>query len=76
MRLAMNASEMIRLMNQVPFAPLEIHLSDGAVIRVEHQYEIATRPSSPSCIVYDEAGHARFIAYRNITEVITTTPTG
>jgi hypothetical protein len=67
----MNAALMIELMNRVPFEPLEIHLSDGTQIRVEHPYHIATRQDSPTCIVYDENDRMRLIAYRNITEVVT-----
>lgn len=67
----MNASQMIELMNRVPFEPLEIHLSDGTRIRVEQPYHIATRQDSPTCIIYDEDDRTRFVAYRNITEVIT-----
>jgi hypothetical protein len=58
-------------MNRVPFQPFEIHLSDGARIRVENPYEIATRPKSQSCIIYEEDEGILFVAYRNITEVIT-----
>ncbi len=67
----MTANQMIELMNRVPFQPLEIHLSDGTQIRVEQPYQIATRPNSPTCIVYDEDERTRFVAYRNITEVVT-----
>jgi hypothetical protein len=72
----MTAAQMIELMNRTPFEPLEIHLSDGTSIRVEHPYHIATRQDSPTCSVYDENNIVRFVAYRNITEVITaaTTP--
>lgn len=65
---------MIELMNRIPFEPLEIHLSDGSQTRVEHPNEIATRPNSPSCIIYGENDKMRFVAYRNITEVVTTAP--
>ena len=67
----MNATQMIELMNRTPFEPLEIHLSDGTRIRVEHPYNIATRQDSPTCIVFDESDRMRIVAYRNITEVIT-----
>jgi hypothetical protein len=68
--IVMTANQMIELMNRSPFAPLEIHLSDGAKIRVEHSYEIATKPNSAICIVYD-GELARFVSFRNVTEVIT-----
>ena len=70
----MTASQMIELMNRTPFEPLEIHLSDGTEIRVEHPYEIATRPNSASCTVYRPDGLMRIVAFRNITEVITAQP--
>jgi hypothetical protein len=70
---AMNATAMIDLMNRTPFEPIEIHMSDGSNIRVEHPYAIATNPKSHSCIVYQHE-RMRIIAYRNITEVITKVP--
>jgi hypothetical protein len=66
----MTANQMIELMNRVPFAPLELHLNDGHSIRVGHPYEIATKPNSQVCIVYD-GDLARFVAFRNIAEVVT-----
>lgn len=69
----MNATRMIELMNRTPFEPLEIHLSDGTQLTVDQPYQIATRPNSPTCIVYDADERTHFVAYRNITEVITTT---
>lgn len=67
----MTAVQLIQLMNRTPFEPFEIHLTDGARIRVEHPYEIATRPKSLNCIIYDEDEGMRIVAYRNITEVVT-----
>jgi hypothetical protein len=67
----MNATQMIDLMNRTPFEPFEIHLSDGTHIRIEHPYEIATRPKGSACIIYDDEERMRIVAYRNITEVIT-----
>ena len=72
----MNATHMIELMNRVPFEPLEIHLNDGMLIRVEQPFQIATRPNSPSCVIYDEDDRMRIVAYRNITEVITAATAG
>ncbi|HEY2760081.1 MAG TPA: hypothetical protein VGI75_05040 [Pirellulales bacterium] len=72
----MNASQMIDLMNRSPFAPLEIHLNDGNSIRVEEPFQIATLRNSPTCIIYENDSRTRFVAYRNITEVITSTVNG
>ncbi len=72
----MTALQLIKLMNRTPFEPFEIHLTDGARIRVEHPYEIATRPKSRTCIIYDEDEGMRIVAYRNITEVVTKTTSG
>jgi hypothetical protein len=71
----MTANQIIDLMNRSPFAPIEIHLSDGARIRVEHPYEIATKPNGAICVVYD-GELARFISFRNIAEVITSPSNG
>ena len=67
----MTAIQMIELMNRTPFDPLEIHLSDGTVIHVEHPYNIATSPKARSCIIYGDEDRMRIVAYRNITEVVT-----
>jgi len=72
----MTAQQMIELMNRTPFEPFEIHLTDGARIRVEHPYEIATRPKGRACIIYDEDDGMRIVAYRNITEVVTKATAG
>lgn len=67
----MTANQMLKLMNRTPFEPIEIHLSDGAVINVEQPYAIATQPNSQSCVVFVDDEIARFVAFRNITEVVT-----
>ena len=72
----MTAPEMIELMNRTPFQPMEIRLNDGNRIRVDHPYQIATGADSPSCIIYDNDNRMRIVAYRNITEVITTATAG
>jgi hypothetical protein len=66
----MNASQMVELMNRSPFTPIEIHLNNGSALRVEQPYDIAARPNSSDCLVF-EGDRWRFIAYRNIAEVIT-----
>ena len=68
----MNATQLIELMNREPFEPIEIHLSDGTRILVEHPYQIATARNSPSCTIYDTDDRMRIVAYRNITEILTT----
>jgi hypothetical protein len=72
----MTANQLIDLMNRSPFTPLEIHLSDGERIRVEQPYQIATTRNSPTCVIYEEDERMRFVSYRNITEVITTSVNG
>lgn len=67
----MTATQMIELMNRIPFQPLEIHLNDGNRIVVEHPWQISTAPNSPTCVIYDLKDLARFVSYRNMTEVIT-----
>jgi hypothetical protein len=67
----MNATQMLELMNRTPFEPLVIHLNHGAAIHVEDPFSISARGNSPTCIVFDDDGIARFIAYRNIAEVVT-----
>ena len=68
----MTATQMIELRNRMPFEPIEIHLTDGTRIRVEQPYYIATRPKSSTCAICLDDELVRFVAYRNITEVITT----
>jgi hypothetical protein len=72
----MNATQMLELMNRSPFQPLGIHLNNGTVIHVEEPFGIRATRHSPTCIVFDNEGIARFIAYRNIAEVITTEVNG
>jgi hypothetical protein len=67
----MTVNRMIELMNRKPFEPLEIHLSDGERIQVEHPYQISTLPNRPTCTIYTEDERMRIVTYRNITEVIT-----
>ncbi len=67
----MNATQMLELLNRTPFQPLEIHLNNGAVIHVEQPFAIHAVRNSPTCIVFDDEGIARFIAYRNMAEVVT-----
>jgi hypothetical protein len=45
----MNASQMIDLMHCKPFTAFEIHLSDGAHIRVEQPFQISPSPLSVGC---------------------------
>ena len=67
----MTSNQIIELMNREPFTPLEIRLSDGSSAHVNEPFEIATQRNSPFCIVYNDEGTARFIAIRNITEIVT-----
>ena len=66
----MNASQMIELMNRRPFKPIEIRLNDGSSILVEQPFHVSTARNSSSCVIHDE-DKARFVAYRNMTEVVT-----
>lgn len=68
----MTANDMLALMNRKPFEPLEIHLSNGTTITVQHPYQIATTPNATACVVYgDDDVVMRIIPYRNIAEVVT-----
>ena len=64
----MDATEMIKLRNRIPFLPLEIHLNDGSVITVTEPFEIATQRTSPCFIVYSRE-KMDVVAYRNVTRV-------
>ena len=70
----MDANELIKLMNRVPFGTLEIHLNDGSVITVNAPFEIATQRTSPCFIVYSH-DKMDVIAYRNVARVSTAVPT-
>jgi len=67
----MNATQILDLLNRTPFQPLEIRLNNGTVVHVDTHFAIRVVPHSSSCIVFDDAGIARFIAYRNMAEVVT-----
>jgi hypothetical protein len=58
-------------MNRTPFAAFEIHLTDGAHIKVEEPWQIATFPEGSTCTIYEDGDRMRIIAVRNITEVLT-----
>jgi hypothetical protein len=68
----MTSNRLLELMNRMPFQPLEIHLSDGAAIRVEQPFEISTEPNSPTLVIHGSNNQMRIVSLRNITEVITT----
>ncbi len=70
----MTASQLLELMNRVPFQPIEIHLNNGSHMKVDHPYQIATQPNAAACTVFCDDGLMRIVAYRNIAEVITTEP--
>lgn len=70
----MTANQMIELRNRTPFEPIEIHLNNGTQIRVEHPYQIATKPNGAACVIYVDEDKMRVVSYRNIAEVITTAP--
>ncbi len=67
----MNAHQMIELLNRNPFEPIEIHLTNGTVIRIDHPYQTATAPQSSHCIIHGESESepVRYVAYRNMAEV-------
>jgi hypothetical protein len=67
----MNAAQVLELVNRTPFQPLEIHLNNGRVIHVDEPFATRAVRHSPTCIVFDDEGIARFIAYRNMAEVVT-----
>jgi hypothetical protein len=71
----MNASQMVELMNRSPFVPLEIRLNNGTAIHIDQPFDIAARPNSSDCLIF-EGDRWRFIAYRNIAEVVTTSVNG
>lgn len=73
----MNASKMIELVNQQPFQPIQIHLNDGTVVNVDSPHLIATGRNQPTCILFeDDSDKATYIAYRNISQVVTKHPAG
>jgi hypothetical protein len=67
----MNATQMLELLNRTPFQPLEIRLNNGTIIHIEDPFGIRAVKHSPTCIVFDDEGIARFVAYRNMAEVVT-----
>jgi outer membrane lipoprotein SlyB len=71
----MNASQIVELMNRTPFVPIEIRMNNGSAIHVEQPFDIAARPNSSDCLIF-EGDRWRFIAYRTIAEVITSSVNG
>lgn len=70
----MNATKLIGLMNHRPFHPLEGRLADGRSLQIEEPLNVAVARSQPTFLVDDEAGPTRYVAYRDVTEVITQNP--
>ena len=66
----MNATELIKLMNRIPFQPLKIYLSDGSMLTVNDSFEIATQRTSPCFIVYSD-DKMDVVSYRNVTKIET-----
>ena len=64
----MTATQMIELRNRNAF---EVHLTDGANIKVGEPWQIATSRDSPVCVNFDTEERMRIISFRNITEVVT-----
>ena len=67
----MTATQMIELMNREPFDSFEVHLSDGANVKVEEPWQISTSRNSPVCVIFDADEQMRIISFRNLTEVVT-----
>jgi hypothetical protein len=67
----MNATQRLELLNSTPFQRLEIRLNNGTVIHVDEPFAIRAVRHSPTCIIFDDEGIARFVAYRNMAEVVT-----
>lgn len=70
----MTATQMIELMNRKPFDSFEVHLSDGANIKVEEPWQISISRNNPVCVIFDADERMRIIFFRNFTEVVTRTP--
>lgn len=72
----MNASKMIELVTQQPFETINVHMNDGEVITIESPHLIATGKNKPTFTLWaDEDDTVRYVAYRNITQVVTKRPT-
>jgi hypothetical protein len=70
----MTATQTIELMNRKPFDPFEVHLADGANIKVDEPWQISTSRNSPVCVIFDTDERMGIISFRNITDVVTRTP--
>ncbi len=66
----MNATELIKLMNRVPFLPLEISLIDGSHMTVNEPFELATQRTSPCFVVYS-GDRMDVVSYRNVSKITT-----
>lgn len=73
----MYASTMIELINRQPFQPIAVHLSDGEVLMVGYPHLISTgRNKSTFTLHSDTDDSARYVSYRNVTQVVTTDAAG
>jgi hypothetical protein len=67
----MKASDLIELRSRSPFVPFEIRVNDGSSVHIEEPFQIATPRNSPECAIYESEDRVRFVAYRDIVEVVT-----
>ena len=67
----LTANQLIELRNRKPFDAFDVHLADGANIKVEEPWQISTSRDSSVCVIFDTDDRMRIISYRNITEVVT-----
>ena len=67
----MTATQMIELRNRKPFDAFEVHLADGANIKVEEPWQISTSRNGPVCVIFDADERMRISSFRNIVEVVT-----
>jgi len=67
----MTSKKLIELIVRTPFLPLEIRLSDGGTVRVDHPWQLATSANSPTCVFYGDNDEMRIISLRNVTEIVT-----
>ena len=66
----MNAEEMIQWRMRSPFVPFDIRLRNGESVRVQLPTSIAIGRKIPECAIYESAERLRFVAYRDIAEVV------
>ena len=65
----MTVEDLQTLVNDTPFRPFIMHLSEGRSIKIDSRNATASNSASPTVLVYDPTGRFHIIDVRHVTGV-------